>query len=508
MRRYFTLGIDIFLLLVATLIGQLLRDNLEIVSGRLGDIEIYMLITCVVGVVVLTLTGVSHHIWRFSGLADYQRIAVVVPLIVTLSVGVTFAFNRLDGVSRSLPLLQAILAIALMVGARVIFRTHHLRRQARKTAAAPLTKVVDSPLHSVLVIGLSRLTETYLQSLAELESGHVQVVGLLGRTDRHLGRLAASQKILGLPEDVGSVLDMLGVHGIVVDRIVVTTKLSKLSEAARAALLAIDDAGSIEVQFIGELLGFEAPGAIRRASASAIDEPPPAVTFSIPAAQLEAIGRRRYWTIKRAIELVTAGALLLVVSPIMLVVAMLVALEIGVPVTFWQQRPGLGGTPFRLFKFRTMGAAHAADGRLRSDEERVSWVGNFLRRTRLDELPQLINIVRGDMSFVGPRPLLPRDQSPAHRDRLLVRPGLTGWAQVVGGRAITADDKAALDIWYVNNASFLLDLEILVRTVGVVVFGERVKQGKISKAWQDLYRSGVLHGAPRLVAAQASRFAA
>ena len=121
----------------------------------------------------------------------------------------------------------------------------------------------------------------------------------------------------------------------------------------------------------------------------------------------------------------------------MVLAAVLVGASVGLPVLFWQQRPGLGGRPFRVYKFRTMRAAHSSDGRRLSDKERVSQMGTLMRRLRLDELPQLFNIFRGDMSFIGPRPLLPCDQSDAYRARLLVRPGLTGWAQVVGGRDIS-----------------------------------------------------------------------
>src|SRR5262249_3669200 len=132
------------------------------------------------------------------------------------------------------------------------------------------------------------------------------------------------------------------------------------------------------------------------------------------------------------------------------------------------------GRPFRLYKFRTMRAAHDSEGLRLSDSERVSKVGNALRRLRFDELPQLYNILRGEMSFVGPRPLLPRDQSAATRARLLVRPGLSGWAQVVGGRNITPVEKAALDVWYVCHASLVLDIEIVLRTIPLIFGGEHV----------------------------------
>src|SRR5262249_30200008 len=151
-----------------------------------------------------------------------------------------------------------------------------------------------------------------------------------------------------------------------------------------------------------------------------------------------------------AIDIAASLFLLILSAPLVIILGALVAATMGWPLFFWQQRPGLGSRPFRLYKFRTLGAALAPDGHKLSDEERASRFGTFLRRTRLDEFPQLFNILRGDMSFVGPRPLLPRDQHDAHRARLLVRPGLTGWAQVVGGRTISAEDKAALDVWYVR----------------------------------------------------------
>jgi lipopolysaccharide/colanic/teichoic acid biosynthesis glycosyltransferase len=116
------------------------------------------------------------------------------------------------------------------------------------------------------------------------------------------------------------------------------------------------------------------------------------------------------------------------------------------------------------------------------DDQRSSAVGQALRRTRLDELPQLFNVLIGNMSLIGPRPLLPCDQAPEYAARLSVRPGLTGWAQVNGGRIISTSDKLILDVWYVQNASFLLDLSIIFRTVKMVLFGERINTDAISQA--------------------------
>ena len=201
---------------------------------------------------------------------------------------------------------------------------------------------------------------------------------------------------------------------------------------------------------------------------------------------LEALAARPYFRWKRALDATCAALSIVLLSPVFVLLGLLVVLDVGFPPIFWQQRPGLRKWYFHLFKFRTMRTARDAEGRRIPDEDRSSVIGQFLRRFRFDELPQLFNILRGDMSFVGPRPLLPEDQSPAFAARLAVRPGLTGWAQVKGGRELTPSNKAALDIWYVKHASFWLDLTILFSTVGMVLWGEREDREAIRLAWREL----------------------
>jgi lipopolysaccharide/colanic/teichoic acid biosynthesis glycosyltransferase len=133
-----------------------------------------------------------------------------------------------------------------------------------------------------------------------------------------------------------------------------------------------------------------------------------------------------------------------------------------------------------------MRAPHDRHQKRIADDQRSSAIGQFIRRTRLDELPQLFNVLSGDMSLVGPRPLLPRDQSPDYAARLSVRPGITGWAQVNGGRIISTSDKLLLDIWYVQNVSFVLDLKILLCTLKMVLFGDRINTDAVNQARSDL----------------------
>jgi len=176
--------------------------------------------------------------------------------------------------------------------------------------------------------------------------------------------------------------------------------------------------------------------------------------------------------VKRLFDIVAALGASLLLLPVILIVAIAVRLALGSPILFRQTRPGLGGRPFRLLKFRTMLDAADADGKPLSDAERLTRFGRFLRSTSLDELPELWNILRGDMSLVGPRPLLMQyldRYTPEQARRHDVRPGLTGWAQVNGRNALGWSEKFALDIWYVDNRSFWLDLKILFLTVRQVL---------------------------------------
>lgn len=178
---------------------------------------------------------------------------------------------------------------------------------------------------------------------------------------------------------------------------------------------------------------------------------------------------------KRMVDVLGASVALILTTPVQLVAAAAVRRSMGSPVLFRQQRPGLGGKPFTLLKFRTMLEARGDSGALRPDRERLTPLGVRLRASSIDELPELWNVLRGEMSLVGPRPLLmeylPRYSSEQAR-RHEVRPGLTGWAQVNGRNALTWEEKFDLDVWYVENLSIGLDARILRLTISAV-FGRR-----------------------------------
>lgn len=176
---------------------------------------------------------------------------------------------------------------------------------------------------------------------------------------------------------------------------------------------------------------------------------------------------------KRSFDFCFAALAILLALPVILVVALVIKINLGGPVMFYQIRPGQNAKPFKIYKFRTMLLLKNNSGELLPDIQRMTRTGNILRNLSLDELPQLINVLKGDLSIVGPRPLLMEylplyntEQARRHK----VKPGVTGWAQVNGRNAISWDEKFKLDIWYVNHQSFYLDMKIIILTIKKVLF--------------------------------------
>jgi lipopolysaccharide/colanic/teichoic acid biosynthesis glycosyltransferase len=198
-------------------------------------------------------------------------------------------------------------------------------------------------------------------------------------------------------------------------------------------------------------------------------------------------------TVRRLVDVLVASAGLVALLPLMTIIAALALMFDGAPVLFRQDRATLGCCAFRIVKFRTMSDARGADGAFLPDGDRVTAIGRFLRRSRLDELPQLWNVLTGAMSLIGPRPLLPETIAAAGDvgvQRCTIAPGLTGWAQVNGNTRLSEVDKFALDLWYIAQRSLALDLQIIGRTIQLVAIGERPDQPAIRRAYEGDRRRG------------------
>ena len=484
MRHRLVLSVvDLCLVGLATLCAQLLRDSFETRPEQIVGLLPYLGLTLAAAIPSLAVFKLNKSIWRLSSLPDHLSVVGAAILIVTLAVGLGFLVNRLESVARSLPIIQACLIIFSLVGVRVVAR---LRHAGRGRAAVQPVSTLAGP-ESILVVGINPITELYLRSVAEFAAGRVQVMGLLARQQGQTGRLVQRHRILGSPEQIASILGELEVHGVPISRVVVTLPVGELSVRERVALQEAAESSGVRLEFFAE--HFCSAEASKHATpAAATHSARSRASATLPHVdELMALAQRPYWRVKRTLDIIAALAAIVILAPVLVLVALLVVIEIGPPAIFWQQRPGIGGRPFRLYKIRTMARPFAADGRRIADADRLSAAGRFLRRSHLDELPQLFNVLIGEMSFVGPRPLLLADQLPGLDARLAVRPGMTGWAQIKGGRELSAPDKAALDVWYIRNACLRVDLAILMATLHVVLFGERAADGDaIREAWRGI----------------------
>jgi lipopolysaccharide/colanic/teichoic acid biosynthesis glycosyltransferase len=312
----------------------------------------------------------------------------------------------------------------------------------------------------------------------ELAPGDFQIVAILDERTTMRHRSLHGYPIIGAPAELDKVLAEYATHGVRIDQVVVAARPQELSGATWGEISRICRDHQIELEVLAE----------RLMAASPAEETP--TSFAAPAAELsddamQALLDRPLWAVKRAIDFTIALGVLILTLPLTLIVCALVLLDVGFPIVFWQQRLGRNGAPLYLYKFRTLHAPFDRRTKAPRDAQAPSPIGRFLRRSRLDELPQIWNVLSGDMALVGPRPLLAVDQPADMTLRLSVRPGLTGWAQICGGKLISAEEKNALDEWYIRHASLTLDAMIVLRTIRMLLTSDRRAEAAIAAALRE-----------------------
>lgn len=467
-RKWHFFAIDFILVLISAFGAYLIRENFHVSEMFLLEFTPYALLTATGAAFGFLIFGTHRSVWKFVSLVEIVLVVKAVTLGLAFALIVVFAINRLDYVARSVPIIHWGLAIAFLVSARLAIRFHRSEE----------TKEDDhkhmEPPEYVLVVGLNRITELYLRCVSDLASKRISVAGILVEDPTAHGKVLRSCEVLGSPMDLLEILGKCNIHGISIKKVVITTQFSRLSPEVRETLQKYARSGIVELDFFETRLGFspfppiQQPATIQ-ANANALATKLQLESSNDNEAGLR--GRTVYRIAKRSFDFVGSLAALIILSPALLIASIIAAVDVGWPILFWQVRPGLHGRPFRVSKFRTMGPGIDSAGNRIPDEERVSRFGKLQRRLRFDEIPQLVNILLGDMSFVGPRPLLPIDQPDNRELRLSVRPGLTGWAQINGGKDLSIVQKTQLDLWYVKNASFALDAKILLLTAYFLVNG-------------------------------------
>jgi lipopolysaccharide/colanic/teichoic acid biosynthesis glycosyltransferase len=446
--------------------GALYLRNVDLVSaGGMFAADGFALISLATSLIAFRLFRISSTIPRYISVGDLIILAKAVVVVDLMTAMALFTLTRLDGIPRSVPAIHAlILGTGLLASrglANIVARHRDGANQPRNAAA-----------ENMILIGLNDWSVLLIKYLRAHAPDRWRVIALLDEEPRWFGRSVNGVQVFGPPAHLEALFEEFAAHGVRTDRVVVGVGAGELSKDALANVQSACARRNLDLVFAPDLVGHgsaESVGQSARRAADLVATPPE-------------IQATPYHRLKRLFDAVGALILILWLLPLLMLAAILVFLDLGSPVLFWQQRAGQGGRELQLYKLRTLRPPFDRRGQRISDERRVSWIGRMLRQTRIDELPQLLNVLVGDMSLIGPRPLLPQDQPPSSTSRLRVRPGITGWAQVNGGTSLSPTEKEALDIWYIRNASPWLDLRIIGMTVLILVRGERRSEKALAQA--------------------------
>jgi lipopolysaccharide/colanic/teichoic acid biosynthesis glycosyltransferase len=425
---------------------------------------------------------------RFFSVHDALNVVKACVVAQLLTSVVVFSLTRLEGIPRTTPLIHLLVLIGGLLAARVVML---LMSGDRNAHPAPH----PTALEHVIIVGSTTLSSVYINFLRAHSGGRRRAVAVLDADPAVIGRAICGVPIITLPRNLNAVIDEFAVHGVRTDRIIVGGDRQLLPQSTLNELQTVCDQRDLPLDFVSELVGLDSAPKLQPRGFE-------------PRAESGRTGARRrqltlnpYFRFKRLVDFFGAFATIVLLSPLFALTALIALFDVGSPVLFWQQRVGQDSCSFRLYKFRTLRAPFDYHGNRVPDDQRLSIFGRLLRALRLDELPQLFNILVGDMSLIGPRPLLPVDQPRDTSIRLAIRPGITGWAQINGGNLIDVEEKGALDEWYVRHASLWLDLRIILLTVGFIFTGEKRSESAVETAlaaqqesllYRRRFRDGVL----------------
>ena len=453
-RAYFRVrvsALDACFALLSPLLALWVRDA-PVLSAVSFSLFLYWACCTIFSLLAFSIFRLEHKGLRYFSVDDIFDIAKAVVVAELLTAATLFLFTRLEGIPRSTLFIHALILATALVAARTIAHFEHAQKGAIRH---------PSKAKYVVVIGSNYLSSAFIKWLETNEIEPKQVMAILDDREEVMGRKVSGARVLGNPLQLKQTVEEFSVHGVKIDEVIVSNGENQLAKPVLAELQRICRQKEIELTFLPQLFH----STFRQVADSNIEpaELQQAATFPISS----------YFEVKRVLDFVFALLFIALLPPVFICVSVLVALDVGTPLVFWQRRLGLGGRGFQIYKFRTMQSPFDRLGESLPEKRRLSAIGHLLRKTGLDELPQLLNVLVGEMSLVGPRPLMPEDQPADPTIRLMVRPGITGWAQVNGGKQITNDEKGDLDEWYVRNASPWLDLRILLLTCRYVFVGNR-----------------------------------
>ncbi len=433
-------------------------------SNLSSSLYLFAFISTATALISFLAFRVSDGMTRFFSVHDLIAVVAAVASTVAATSFFLFTVTRLDGVPRSTPAILALVLGGALVNGRAFHRAVALERDKAARPQSP------DQLRNIVIVGADRFSALAAKLIASQSPRTARVLALLDERPEMIGRAVNGVRVVGSAHDLDAVLDEYAIHGVAIDQVLISDIGANLSVAAMQALSGVCDNRDIEIMSLADAFNLKPKPAVAQDAAEAKAEAAPIVT--LPA----------YFGVKRAFDVLASVALLTVLAPATALVAGLVLVDVGTPLLFWQERIGRNGRRFLLYKFRTYRAPYDWRGRAIDPGDRLSLIGRLIRASRFDEIPQLLNILVGDMSLIGPRPLLPKDQPKDMSIRLLARPGITGWAQVNGGNLVNPEEKEALDAWYIQHASPKIDIKILVHSLIIAATGERFNRRAIADA--------------------------
>jgi lipopolysaccharide/colanic/teichoic acid biosynthesis glycosyltransferase len=468
--------LDIAIAAASPYLALCLRNALVLGTDP-GIVLLYCVVSFGFSLVGFAVFQVEGALPRYFSVGDVQNVLKAVLVAELLSAAVLFTVTRLDGMPRSVPAIHALILAAGLFAARGLLRIIDKRRDLHGSA-------IPADRENLILVGVDDVS-VLLIGLLDASAPCRQVIALLDPEPRMVGRSVQGVRVFGPPVHLEGLIEEFGIHGVRTHRVLVNPGSGTLRDGEVRQVEAVCAKLGVEMSSVQDLIS---PSLASRIANRAADRV--AVWSYQPPSRIRTSG---YFRAKGRIDFVAALILLLLFWPFWALAVLLAFCDVGSPTLFWQQRVGLHAREFQLYKVRTLRAAYDRRGQRTPEDRRVSWVGRLLRRTRLDELPQLMNVLVGDMSLIGPRPLLLQDQPADPSVRLLVRPGITGWAQVNGGALLSAEEKDALDAWYVQNASLWLDLRIIAGTARSLVRGDcrserALAQARASRGAADRHR--------------------
>ena len=461
---------DVALAALSPLLALCLRNAPVLSKQGVMSAVAYCVVSLIFSLTAFTAFRIHSVVPRYLNVGDITDLAKAVLLGELMTCAVLFTFTRLDGIPRSTPAIHALVLGGGLVAARALV---HLVEKNRK-----FTGQQHVANEHVILIGLSDLSVLFMKLLQASVTDLRSVIAVLDQEPQWTGRSVNGVRVFGPPAHLDALIEEFATHGVRTNSVVVGTEADELSKEVLSGIRRVCSRHKLDLVFLSDLLTVRraerAPNTIQVAPVRAPSPSPvPVVTPST------------YFRFKRFIDFLVAVILIVALWPLWTLTAVLAILDVGSPVLFWQQRIGLRGRQFHLYKFRTLRASFDRNGHKIPEEHRLSRIGRLLRDTRLDEMPQLLNVLVGDMSLIGPRPLLPQDQPPNPAVRLMVRPGISGWAQVNGGALLSAAEKEELDAWYIRDASPWIDLRIALMTIFSLLRGDRRVEQVLAQARSD-----------------------